>query len=288
MIWLLLSILCSTLIFVIFRLFGHYKVNNLQAIVVNYGVAGGLGLLIEQRSNPLEHILQQPWLWSILIIGFLFIALFQVMALVSQKLGVAAVSVAVKMSLIMPVVFGIVYYGESFTLLKISAVALALVAVILASYKPEQFHTDWRFMGLPLLLFLGSGFLDIFLNYNEKELVADADQLLFTSGLFAMAGLFGLVWLSFRWMGTKHRWSLKSLWGGIALGIPNLGSIYFLLRALDFRGLESSVIFPVNHVGIVLLSAVTGIFAFREKPSILNYAGIILAMIAILMISATI
>ncbi|RLD30397.1 MAG: EamA/RhaT family transporter, partial [Bacteroidetes bacterium] len=45
MIYLLFSILSSTMIFVIFKLFSRYKINTLHAIVVNYIVACISGLI---------------------------------------------------------------------------------------------------------------------------------------------------------------------------------------------------------------------------------------------------
>ena len=53
--------------------------------------------------------------------------------------------------------------------------------------------------------------------------------------------------------------------GGIALGIPNFGSIYFLVLALRSGGMESSTIFPVNNVAIVMISTFLGILLFRER-----------------------
>ena len=75
------------------------------------------------------------------------------------------------------------------------------------------------------------------------------------------------------------RW--KNILAGIALGIPNYGSIYFLIKALDMHNLESSVIFPVNNVGIVALSVVCARILFNENLSLKNIVGVILAIISI-------
>ena len=47
----------------------------------------------------------------------------------------------------------------------------------------------------------------------------------------------------------------------------------------------SSVILPVNNMGIVLFSALVAFILFKEKLSWLNWTGILVALIAIAMIA---
>jgi len=87
MIYLVLSILFSTLIFIIFKYFGIYKVNTLQAIVVNYIVAFILGMFSAKSFSKIPIIPQQSWFYGALILGGLFVSVFFVMALtiISRK-----------------------------------------------------------------------------------------------------------------------------------------------------------------------------------------------------------
>jgi len=286
MIWLLLSILCSTVIFVIFKLFDRYKVNNLQAIVINYFAAFAVGFGSVKGHYSAVEIIEKEWFISILILGLMFILLFQVMALVSQKLGVAAASVAVKMSLVIPVIFGFYYYGDSIHFIKLVGIILALASVYLATRKPSKIRTSKAYLWLPIALFVGSGLLDTLIKYNQHELVPEAEHAHFTSSIFGMAALFGIVFISINAIKKPFKFHWKNLLGGIALGIPNYGSIYFLLKALEHNGLESSVIFPVNNVGIVALSALTGWFLFSEKLSRQNQTGILMAIVSIVLITS--
>jgi uncharacterized membrane protein len=48
---------------------------------------------------------------------------------------------------------------------------------------------------------------------------------------------------------------------------------------------NSSAIIPVNNMGIVLFSAVAAWLLFKEKLSIVNIAGILLAIAAIALIA---
>ncbi|PTM04244.1 MAG: hypothetical protein DA405_08060 [Bacteroidetes bacterium] len=285
MIWILLSICSSILIFVVFTYLKKFSIDNLQAILVNYLVAFSIGQAQMGFSKPLAAIIEQPWLNSALLLGILFITLFNLMAWVSQNFGITTVSIAVKMSVMVPISFGIIYYYESASALKISAIILALLAVWMSTYKPARIKSNPLSIILPILLFLGSGFLDSFLKYNQQELVPAEDQAWFASSIFGFAAIFGLVAIIYRYFKMHVPLQFKAIIGGIALGIPNYGSIFFLLRALDSPGMESSSLFAINNVGIVALSSLLGYFAFKEKLSPLNIAGIIVAIISILLIT---
>ena len=76
----------------------------------------------------------------------------------------------------------------------------------------------------------------------------------------------------------------KSIYGGIALGIVNYYSIYFLLKALQYEGTESSTIFTVNNVAIVMLSTLIGLVLFRETIYTKNWIGIVLAVVSIALV----
>ena len=79
--------------------------------------------------------------------------------------------------------------------------------------------------------------------------------------------------------------SPKDVLGGIALGIPNYFSIYYLLKALQSETLNSASVFTINNVAIVMFSTLLGITLFKEKLSLKNWMGIGLAIISIILIA---
>jgi drug/metabolite transporter (DMT)-like permease len=135
------------------------------------------------------------------------------------------------------------------------------------------------------MLFLASGFLDTYLKYNQEKLVPEHHQSWFTSSIFAGAALLGFIWIGVLLVNGKTKLEWKNLWAGIILGIPNYGSIYFLLKALGHEGNESSFIFPVNNVAIVAFSVISALLIFGEKLSKMNIVGILLAIVSILLIN---
>ena len=281
MIYLLLSILSSTGIFVLFKLFSKYNINTLQAIVVNYVTACICGLIFYDGQIKTSEIIQTDWFIPAFGLGFLFIAIFNVMALTAQKNGLSVASVASKMSVIIPIVFGIYVYNESIGTQKIIGIVLALIAVYLTSLKAKDNTVLTQFIYLPILLFFGSGIIDTSVNHYAP----DDNIPLFSATIFAIAGIIGFAILIYKSLKLKQHFKMKSVPLGIALGIVNYCSIYFLLKALRVDGFESSSIFTVNNVVIVAFSTLIGLLLFKEHISKKNWIGIIIAMVAIILVT---
>ena len=64
MIYLLFSILASTLIFIIFKSFDKFKINTLQAIVINYLVACIYGLASYENEIKIQAVTQSEWFYG--------------------------------------------------------------------------------------------------------------------------------------------------------------------------------------------------------------------------------
>lgn len=283
MIYLLLSILSSTAIFVLFKLFGKYKINTLQAIVVNYATAFICGLLLFEEQIILSEILQTNWFLVAIGLGFLFITIFNVMALTAQKNGLTVVSVASKMSVIIPIVFGIYVYNESAGFQKITGIVLALIAVYLTSVKQKDEAVLSKALYLPIILFFGSGVIDTSVNHFAPK----GNMQLFLAVIFGMAGCIGLIILSYKSIVLKEQFKIKSVPFGIMLGIANYCSMYFLLKALRVDGFESSSVFTINNVTIVAVSTLIGLLLFKEHISKTNWIGIIIAIVSIMLVTLT-
>lgn len=280
--------LSSSVIFVIFKLFERFRINTLQAIIFNYFFAFTAGMLVDPKELDPAKVISESWFLGTFILGFMFIAVFYLAAITTQKSGLSVVSVATKMSVAIPVFFGIILYEESTGWVKIAGILLALIAVYLTSIKKKEgIKIKKRNLIFPLLVFFGSGIIDTTLKFLETSYVAEADVALFSSTIFAIAGIIGIVILLFQGVKGTLQLSFKNVLGGVALGIPNFGSIYFLVMALRTEGLESSTIFPLNNVAIVMISTFLGILLFRERMLPKNWIGILLAVASIILIATS-
>jgi drug/metabolite transporter (DMT)-like permease len=279
-----LSILFSTGLFVIFKYFGIYKVDVLKAIFINYIVAFSMGFLLAERQISIDEIYLEPWFLGAIILGALFIAIFFVMAMTAQINGVSVTSIAGKMSVVVPILFGIFLYNESVTFLKIGGIIIALVAVYLSSVKEEKLEKNGTLL-FPILLFIGSGTIDTLLKYVQVNYVADNDVSVFSGSLFGIAAIFGFVILLIKTIRKREAFGFKNVIAGIVLGVPNYYSIVFLMKALQNKNIESSTLFTVNNVAIVIVSTLVGLLFFKEKFSLKNKIGVVMAVLGIVLVT---
>lgn len=284
---LVLGILFFNCILILFKLFERYKVDNFQAIIVNYAVAGSLGLAAFVSESPisLKLIFESEWIYYALFIGFMFIGVFKLLADGAQKVGMAIATVANKMSVILPVIASFILYGDSITSYKIIGLILALIGVLLSSFDKGKLSFDKKYLWIILIIFFGQGIADIFFNYAQTTFVAPEQAPLFIALIFLSAFTAGSLILGIRVLQKKEKLRLKNIGWGIALGIPNYLTVYYFFRALDNGMWESSEAYPLLNMGVIVLSALTGFFLFKEKLALSNWLGIALCVVAIGFIS---
>lgn len=287
MIFLLLSILSSSAIYVVFKLLDKFRINRLYAIIVNYFTACVAGYFGLERNLSIEDTLAQDWVWGAIVLGVLFITVFNLMALTTKKSGLSAVSVASKMSVALPILFVIFYYDEPIGFLKIFGIILALIAVYFSSVKTKSgIHLEKNMLIYPLLVFLGSGIIETLIKFLEQNYVAKEDVALFSTFTFVCAAVVGMIAGIIQFTKKKIKFTYKELLGGIALGVPNYYSVYFFIHALR-SGMPSTTVFILNNVAIVLFSTLLGIFIFNEKLLRKNWIGIALAVVSIILVAFT-
>ncbi|MFY8184853.1 MAG: EamA/RhaT family transporter [Bacteroidia bacterium] len=286
MIYLALGILCNVILLVILKSFDKFKIPTLQGIVVNYFVAGTTALFFVGEDYTIKEVVSADYFPVSLMLGALFISIFYLISLTAQKINIAVASVANKMSVVMPVIVAFVLYGDNVTLLKVLAIILALASVFLTTKSDNKGAAKNKsLMILPLLVFFGSGIIDTLVNYANKRLIhTPKEDALFTGFGFYIAGCIGIIWLGYMFIFRKEKFVPKSIIAGIILGIPNFFSIYFILKALSSNVLESSQLYPMANVFIVILSSLAGVILFKEKLSKINAVGILLSVVAIALI----
>jgi drug/metabolite transporter (DMT)-like permease len=284
MIVLLLAILSSSVIFVIFKLFSFYKIDVFQAIVFNYFTAFTCGVLLYGSEWNSAALTIGNWPYYMVICSILFISLFILMGLSSQRNGVAMTSTANKMSMAMSMLLMIFLYGEDITLLKIVGIALAFIGVLLVSFSKETDASEKGAHWMLLVLFVGSGMLDFILNFVQKYELGVLTPSLFSAFGFGIAGCIGLSILIVQILKKKATFALRNVAAGIVLGIPNYFSIYLLMQSYTATGWTDSTVLAINNVAVVILSVLVGYFAFKENITLRKLIGLIVAISAIILI----
>lgn len=291
MAYLLLCILSSTGIFIVFKFLDKKNLPSFPVIIINYFVASLIGFLVHAKNINIAEISKMPWIPVSVLIGFLFIVMFFVIAKSSKEVGISITTVASKMSVVFPITLSILIDAEdNFSLIKGFAILAAIGAVILTILEPGKIRSNKSRIFIPLLLFLGMGIVDSLVKFAQHKYVNNDDAAIFSAVLFTMAFLTGILILPFRKQGLNE-FKNKSIWMmGLILGIVNFGSIFLMVSALNHinsKGIQidSSIIFGVNNIGIVSLSVLAGLFIFREKLHKINWMGIAISAIAILLFS---
>lgn len=285
MIYILLSVVFNAVLFIILKLFSRYSINTLQALVVNYFTAFVMGLFFSNQAFHYPSIVEKTWYPGSFFLGFLFISVFYATAITSQRNGLSVASVASKMSVIIPISFGIALFGDSLTILKVIGIVLALLAVYFTSKKEEGAVTESKSLLYPLLVFFGAGAIDTSLKILQNDYLPENEIALFSSHTFLMAFSIGTILIVINILKFNMKITGKNILAGIILGIPNYFSLYYLVKMLDSEVFESSTIFTIHNVAIVMVSTLTGILFFKEKISKRNGIGIGLALLAILLVT---
>lgn len=285
MIYLLLSIVFNAVLFVIIKLFARFNIDALQALVVNYFVAFLVGLFFLDNSLAPKEIINHDWFKGSILLGFVFISTFYATTLTSQRNGLSVASVASKMSVIIPISLGVILYNESLGFVKIIGILLALIAVYFTSKKETGEVQQANNLLFPVLVFLGAGTIDASLKYLQTYHVPANQIGLFSTVTFFCAFTVGVLTILFLTIRGQIKFSGRNILGGIALGLPNYFSLYYLVKMLEAKAFQSATLFTIHNISIVLVSTFVGILFFKEKISLRNAFGIGLALFALYLVT---
>lgn len=278
MFYLVASILSSLSILIFFKFFKQLKIDNHVAIMINYAVACAFGLMQYPGELSLGAILNEDWLVYALILGVFFLAGFLFFAFSTQAAGITITSVSANLSVVLPVGFAFMVYGDKPHWMKISGLALALIAILLI-FKPSkgQIRGGNKLL-FPIALFFIVGVNHTLMKHSEQNAAAN-NHMLFLSVIFGVSLILSLIY--FIPAGKLKKANLNSIIGGVVLGMLNYYSTLFMLKALT--KFESSLYFPVYNMSYISLAAVIGYIFFKEKLKKENWIGIGIAVLAIIL-----
>lgn len=274
-----------------FKAFERFHINNFQAIVFNYFICVLCGFLLTEKPTLILAFFKADWLPLAILLGFFFIVGFWLMATTAQRVGVTLAIVSSKLAMVVPAGYGLLYLNEPNSWQKMTGLSLGILSLyfITKIHKNSPLHANLGLLKivLPLAIFIQAGVGDtiikIFQHYHLKQDNFN-EFLIFMFGTAFCIGLFFLLW---QLRVLKKKYELKSLTGGIWIGIPNYFSIYFLIKALEHSPYESSIIFPINNIAVIFCSSLGAVLLFQEKLSRLNLIGLFMSVPAIWLIFQT-
>lgn len=275
--------LLGAALFILFKGFERWQVPLLPAIVVNYVTAFLFGLAY---SRPWEiRDISPLWLPAALQ-GLLFIGLFLLMGRSSQRLGIAPTAVASKMSLALTVMITVFLFHEHPGPWTWVGIALAVIGVTLSGMgKSLRDRSLWWL--LPVI-FVACAVSDSLLNAIQITRVTALTEAAFPTMIFGFSALFGICWIAWR-RDLRMLWRPRVWICGTGMGVINYASILFVVKALARSGMPASSVFALMNIGTILFGTAAAMFLFKERPTSLQWSGIVLSVVAliILLMSAT-
>jgi drug/metabolite transporter (DMT)-like permease len=278
----------SASLMLMFRWFSKVGIHTQTAIVVNYLVCIITGTALAGNNHIFHGDLPgKPWFWPCLLLGILFILVFSAMGQSARVAGSALTAMASKMGLLIPVFMAVLFLGEAWNWTIIPGLLCTLFALVMLNPRRNGAGAQMDIQALILLLvvFFGSGFVDAGVKLIQHFYLAESSADETITLIFSGAFITGLTQQIFTRKSSANKLSLKDLGGGVLLGICNYGSMYTLIQALDTSGLPGSFLFPVNNLGVVMVTTAAAMLLFREVLTRRQWLGLSCAAIAIILLS---
>jgi len=283
MIYIFLSICCSVIVSVMLKLAKRYHIDVYQAVVWNYSIAIFLTWLF--LKPQLVHLTGAPII-NYTILGLLLPLLFVILAVSVKQSGIVRTDIAQRLALLIPLLAAFFLFGEKINLLKAIGI-LTGFAAILCSIQWKQggavkkgAANAWQYL---LMVFVGMGLIDVLLKQVAAFKTVTYGTSLFI--IFIMAFVFSLAGLIYQVATKKMKFSWPHILIGWVLGITNFGNILFYIKAHKALANQPSTVFSAMNIGVIVFGALIGLIIFREKLSLLNKAGILIAIIAVVILT---
>jgi len=281
MIYLIFSILSSVLVAVVIRRNEARRLDRLGVMLFNYLAALVVGTILNGVSG--EMGLNLRLLPIALATATIFVSAFIVYMVAIQRLGIAIPVTVTRLSVVIPVLGSLLLYAERLSPHQYLGLLLALVAIYLFSWQSEAkrnrrwSNTRTGFV-IPLLLFVLMGSGDMSLKVFQEQFGSQW-MMPYMLLVFFLSGVLTAVLVVWRRVPLNRAVAV----GGMLLGLANFASAYFILKVLQH--LPGALAFPLNNIGIILLSTLVGYLWWEEKITLRVGSAIVLAVIAVLLLT---
>jgi drug/metabolite transporter (DMT)-like permease len=252
--------------------------NTVLLINGNYATASIFSLafiLFKQEYNySLEMILFGA------VLGILFAGTFVIYSKAISLAGTALATVSARLSVLIPVLFSIIFFGESPNLKMLLGFGLALVTLYLFYLSLKNHGTvegrKGKYIYLISLL-VGIGFVDFSMKIFEQNFPV-AEKGIFVFTIFFSAFIYTAIYLLVK----KIKFDKNTFNLGLILGVPNVLAIHFLLAALIL--LPAIIVFPIQNIGIIVITAVAAYLFWKEQINLYGKIALAVGISAIILL----
>ncbi len=281
MVYLIFSILSSVLVAVVIRWNESRRLDRLGVMLFNYVMAVLMTLLVGGWNSGIR-IYGQLFPLS-LATALIFVTAFVVYMISIQKLGIAIPVTVTRLSVVIPVLGSLLIYRESLQPTQYVGLVLALLAIYLFSWQPREekespSSSEAGGILLPFFLFLLMGSGDMSLKIFQEKFGAHW-MMEYMLLVFFLSGVFTAVLVFLR--RVPMSWGLVR--GGVLLGAANFFSAFFILKVLQH--LPGSLAFPLNNVGIIIVSSLVGYWIWQERMTSRILLALALAIVSVILLT---
>ena len=278
MIFLILTIICSSSLALILKYGSVNKTNIILLINGNYLTASVFALGFLLYKGGFQFSLNAALFAALL--GIIFAETFVIYSKAISFAGTALATVSARLSIIIPVIFSIVLYDEKPNQNIIAGFILVLLTLYLfyLSLKTHESvaNSAKKYFYLFLLL-IGIGVVDFSMKIFERKFnIVEKETFVFL--IFFFAFLYTLL----RIVLGKIKFDKQTYTIGLVLGLPNVLTIHFLLAAL--LTLPAIIVFPIQNIGVILLTAIGAYTFWKEKINLLGKIALIVGIAAIILL----
>jgi drug/metabolite transporter (DMT)-like permease len=271
MIYLITAVLLSVFIANVLKYSSHKQTDVIVVFFGNYLFAAIFSWFLISADEKI-NLIKYPEIITGLATGIFFLVNF-FLYMHNIKLNGMSISVSVmRISVVIPVIFSILLFGESIDLLKVSGIALILISFYLSGKKDGVNALKWI-----IILFVCTGLTDTCLKFYNHYYGKNVSLFLFYVFLWACIVNLGII------IFKKRKIDLKSLFFGIFLGIPNqLTSLYFM-KALEVE--KAVIVYPVFASSVVIFSVFSDITIWKTKYSTIQKIYFLIMITGIILLN---
>lgn len=281
MIYIILSVICSVTVSVFLKLAKRYLINIPQVVLWNYLFAFILCCI---AFKPSVFQIQQSISWTIyIVLGVLLPSIFWFLAASIKQIGIVKTDIAQRLSLFIPILAAYFLFNETFNTYKLIGLIIGFFAIFFTLYKKHtvaQESINWLF---PVMVFVGFGVIDVL--FKQVALNKAFPFITSLAIIFALAFVVSLLFVGYLRLTNQIKIQFINFVCGCILGLFNFGNIFFYLKAHQVLAKNPSTVFAAMNMGVIVVGSLVGIIIFKEKINKLNYLGITLAIMAIILIT---